>query len=217
LAILHPRNGVTCALGLNPNRAGDWAPVSIFQDSNGLQHQMGLLRDAVPSLGAPADRRSRDLRGRRPKGAARGSSGKYRHGSRAHLLEPGRVHRRVSLAETSAALGRRLSPFHSADRDGHCRGWRGGQPDARRRRCLRRCAGRAGRRGADRDPGSRGCRRVGGRKLDETALAGLDQAARRACKPIDDKRGTIEYRTKVAGVLARRTATIAYERAGERR
>jgi carbon-monoxide dehydrogenase medium subunit len=56
-----------------------------------------------------------------------------------------------------------------------------------------------------------------GRKLDETALAALDQAAQRACKPIDDKRGTIEYRTKVAGVLARRTATIAYERAGERR
>ena len=56
-----------------------------------------------------------------------------------------------------------------------------------------------------------------GRKLDETALAGLDQAARRACKPIDDKRGTIEYRTKVAGVMARRAAVIAYERAGERR
>jgi carbon-monoxide dehydrogenase medium subunit len=54
-----------------------------------------------------------------------------------------------------------------------------------------------------------------GRKLDETALAGLDAAAQRACKPIDDKRGTIEYRTKVAGVLARRTATIAYERAGK--
>jgi carbon-monoxide dehydrogenase medium subunit len=56
-----------------------------------------------------------------------------------------------------------------------------------------------------------------GRELGETALAGIDQAARRACKPIDDKRGTIEYRTKVAGVLARRTATIAYERARERR
>jgi len=56
-----------------------------------------------------------------------------------------------------------------------------------------------------------------GRSLGETALAGIDQAARRACKPIDDKRGTIEYRTKVAGVLARRTATIAYERARERR
>ena len=56
-----------------------------------------------------------------------------------------------------------------------------------------------------------------GRKCDETALAALDQAAQRACKPIDDKRGTIEYRTKVAGVMARRAATIAYRRAGERR
>jgi carbon-monoxide dehydrogenase medium subunit len=56
-----------------------------------------------------------------------------------------------------------------------------------------------------------------GRKLDETALGGLDKAARAACKPIDDKRGTIAYRIKVAGVLARRAATIAYKRAGERR
>ena len=55
-----------------------------------------------------------------------------------------------------------------------------------------------------------------GRQLDETALAGLDQACRNACKPIDDKRGTIEYRTKVAGVMARRAAAIAFERAGER-
>jgi carbon-monoxide dehydrogenase medium subunit len=54
-----------------------------------------------------------------------------------------------------------------------------------------------------------------GRKLDDTALDALDAAAQRACKPIDDKRGTIEYRTKVAGVMARRTATIAYERANE--
>src|ERR1051326_1935839 len=56
-----------------------------------------------------------------------------------------------------------------------------------------------------------------GRKLEEPALAALDKAARAACKPIDDKRGTIVYRTKVAGVLARRAATIAYKRAGERR
>jgi CO/xanthine dehydrogenase FAD-binding subunit len=55
-----------------------------------------------------------------------------------------------------------------------------------------------------------------GRRLDDAALADLDQAARRACKPIDDKRGTIAYRTKVAGVLARRAATIAFQRAGER-
>ena len=34
-----------------------------------------------------------------------------------------------------------------------------------------------------------------------------------ACRPIDDKRGTKEYRIKVAGVLARRAAQIALERA----
>ncbi len=55
-----------------------------------------------------------------------------------------------------------------------------------------------------------------GRKLDDAALAALDKAARAACKPIDDKRGTIAYRTKVAGVMTRRAAAIAYERAGER-
>ena len=53
-----------------------------------------------------------------------------------------------------------------------------------------------------------------GSKLDDAALAALDAAARAACKPISDKRGTIEYRTKVAGVLARRAAAIAFKRAG---
>src|SRR5262249_49981234 len=56
-----------------------------------------------------------------------------------------------------------------------------------------------------------------GRTLDATALDGVDQAARSACKPINDKRGTIEYRIQVAGVMARRAVTIAFERAGERR
>ena len=56
-----------------------------------------------------------------------------------------------------------------------------------------------------------------GSALDATVLERLDQAARRACKPIDDKRGTIQYRIKVAGVMARRAATIAFERAKERR
>src|SRR5882672_5106678 len=55
-----------------------------------------------------------------------------------------------------------------------------------------------------------------GRALDATALERLDQAARRACKPIDDKRGTIEYRIKVAGVMTRRAAAIAFQRAKER-
>ena len=52
-----------------------------------------------------------------------------------------------------------------------------------------------------------------GSKLDENTLEKLDKAAREACTPIHDKRGTIEYRTKVAGVLVRRTAAIAWERA----
>ena len=52
-----------------------------------------------------------------------------------------------------------------------------------------------------------------GSTLDDAALEKLDAAARAACRPIDDMRGTIEYRTKVAGVLARRAAKIAQQRA----
>jgi aerobic carbon-monoxide dehydrogenase medium subunit len=52
-----------------------------------------------------------------------------------------------------------------------------------------------------------------GSKVDAAALEKLDAAARAACRPIDDKRGTKDYRIKVAGVLARRAAQIALERA----
>ena len=52
-----------------------------------------------------------------------------------------------------------------------------------------------------------------GTKLDDTVMAKLSKAASAACRPIDDKRGTVEYRTKVAGVLSRRAAAIALERA----
>jgi carbon-monoxide dehydrogenase medium subunit len=52
-----------------------------------------------------------------------------------------------------------------------------------------------------------------GTELDDTALEALAAAASAACNPITDKRGTIEFRTQVAGVLARRAAKIAYERA----
>jgi len=52
-----------------------------------------------------------------------------------------------------------------------------------------------------------------GTTLDDAALDSLAKAAETACSPIDDKRGTIEFRTEVAGVLAKRTAKIAYARA----
>ena len=63
-----------------------------------------------------------------------------------------------------------------------------------------------------------GRRRGAGRRAscDEAALDALDAAASAACSPIDDKRGTVDYRTKIAGVLARRAATIAYDRAEAR-
>ncbi|OQM74318.1 FAD binding domain-containing protein [Manganibacter manganicus] len=53
-----------------------------------------------------------------------------------------------------------------------------------------------------------------GSKLDEAALERLAKVCSGACRPIDDKRGTVEFRRKVAGVLARRAATTAYKRAG---
>jgi len=52
-----------------------------------------------------------------------------------------------------------------------------------------------------------------GSKLDEAALDAAAKACSAACRPIDDKRGTIVYRTKIAGVLLKRTATIAAKRA----
>ncbi|MET4805941.1 xanthine dehydrogenase family protein subunit M [Limibacillus sp. MBR-115] len=52
-----------------------------------------------------------------------------------------------------------------------------------------------------------------GTSLEAAALEKLAKAASAACRPIDDKRGTKEFRIKVAGVLTRRAALIAYERA----
>jgi len=55
-----------------------------------------------------------------------------------------------------------------------------------------------------------------GTKLDTASLEAMAAACSDACNPIDDKRGTIEFRTQTAGVLAKRAALIAYERAGGR-
>ena len=55
-----------------------------------------------------------------------------------------------------------------------------------------------------------------GTKVDAAALKRLAAAASAACQPIDDKRGTKKYRIKVAGVMARRAAEIALDRAGRK-
>ena len=55
-----------------------------------------------------------------------------------------------------------------------------------------------------------------GTRLEDAALERLAAAARDAARPIDDKRGTVAYRRQVAGVLARRAAARAFERARER-
>jgi carbon-monoxide dehydrogenase medium subunit len=52
-----------------------------------------------------------------------------------------------------------------------------------------------------------------GSSLDEAALKRAAAAASAAARPIDDKRGTASYRRTVAGVLTRRAAAIAAERA----
>ncbi len=53
-----------------------------------------------------------------------------------------------------------------------------------------------------------------GTKLDDATLARMAKACEAVCKPIDDKRGTVAFRTRTAGTLARRAALIAYARAG---
>lgn len=52
-----------------------------------------------------------------------------------------------------------------------------------------------------------------GTKVDDAALENMVAAVRAACDPISDKRGTREYRIKTAGVIARRAALKALERA----
>jgi len=60
-------------------------------------------------------------------------------------------------------------------------------------------------------------RAIVGTRLEDDALKQLAAACEAACSPIDDKRGTAAYRTEVAGVLARRAAAIAYDRARRKR
>ncbi|MBR9651390.1 FAD binding domain-containing protein [Thalassovita aquimarina] len=61
-----------------------------------------------------------------------------------------------------------------------------------------------------------GARALVGTRLEDAALNALAAACSAGSNPIDDKRGTVEFRKQVAGVLARRAAQTAYTRAGEK-
>lgn len=52
-----------------------------------------------------------------------------------------------------------------------------------------------------------------GTRIEEDALEAMSRAVKAACRPIDDKRGTIDYRIAMSAVYARRAAAIAYKRA----
>ena len=55
-----------------------------------------------------------------------------------------------------------------------------------------------------------------GTKVDDAALAAAAAASSALAKPITDKRGTVEYRKKVVGVLTKRAGAIARDRAAVR-
>ena len=55
-----------------------------------------------------------------------------------------------------------------------------------------------------------------GTKVDDDALAAAAAASSALAKPITDKRGTVEYRKKVVGVLTKRAGAIARDRAAAR-
>jgi len=52
-----------------------------------------------------------------------------------------------------------------------------------------------------------------GSRGEAAALAAAGEAASRAARPISDKRGTADYRRRISGVLVRRAAAAAFERA----
>jgi carbon-monoxide dehydrogenase medium subunit len=56
-----------------------------------------------------------------------------------------------------------------------------------------------------------------GKKINDQLLAEVMEVVSTTCNPINDKRGTIEYRRQVAGVLAKRVILLAEKRALDKR
>ena len=53
-------------------------------------------------------------------------------------------------------------------------------------------------------------------KLNDDLLSKISTICFNSCDPIDDKRGTVEFRSHVAGVLAKRAILLAHKRAGNK-
>ncbi len=58
---------------------------------------------------------------------------------------------------------------------------------------------------------------LNGKKINDQLLAEVMEVVSTACNPLNDKRGTIEHRRQVAGVLAKRVNLLAEKRALEKR
>ena len=56
-----------------------------------------------------------------------------------------------------------------------------------------------------------------GKKINDEVLTEVMGEASKACNPINDKRGTIEYRRQVAGVLTKRVILLAEKRASDKK
>ena len=52
--------------------------------------------------------------------------------------------------------------------------------------------------------------------LEDELLSKISTICSKSCDPIDDKRGTIEFRSHVAGVLSKRAIILAHKRAGDK-
>jgi aerobic carbon-monoxide dehydrogenase medium subunit len=129
-------------------------------------------------------------------------------------LKKGELVESLVLPARKPKLGRCLSALHPALRNGHRGGERRREPDARRQGRVTAARVALGAVAPTVLLVAAAAKAIIGTKLDDAALEKLGQAASAACRPIDDKRGTIEFRTKVAAVLAKRAAKIAYTRAG---
>ena len=56
-----------------------------------------------------------------------------------------------------------------------------------------------------------------GKRLDDNVVNAYRTVCQDACKPISDKRGTVDFRISIAGVLAERSLKIAFKRANKRK